>query len=165
MQLVVRVNGHHHAFMSEFGRDSARDRYTRADLHRSANTSCSVFLREERTGATRLHLLFDVGLGVVNSLLAAGHGREPDELTGVFITHPHLDHHAELDRLANSLQRAHRLRGDDTWRLAVYCTSLCAERIVGERGVFWWLGVGGRRGRVVHHPVTPCEPVRFEIDG
>lgn len=163
--LVVRVHGHHHAFQGELGRDTARDRVLRADPYRAANTSCSVLVRETGTGHLVLHLLFDVGLGVVNRLLDWAARGGPQTVDAVFLTHPHLDHYAELDRLANSLQRARRLQGDESWRLPVYCTAPCAAQAFGERGAFAWLAVPGRHGRVTHHPVTPCEPVRFALNG
>lgn len=163
--LVVRVNGHHHAFQSELGRDTARDRVLRADPFRAANTSCSVLLRDAESGQIALHLLFDVGLGVVNRLLEWAARGGPQRVDAVFLTHPHLDHYAELDRLANSLQRARRLQGDEPWRLPVYCTAPCAAQAFGERGAFAWLAVSGRHGRITHRPVMPCQPVRFSVEG
>lgn len=163
LELVVRVNGHQAAYMSYFGRDTARDRYLRADAYRSANTSCSVLLRDRERGTIALHLLFDVGLGVVNSLEAMRHGTGTADLDGVFLTHPHLDHCAELDRLAYGLHGAHRQRGEEDWRLPLYCTAACAERIVGEHGAFPWLVA--ERGSVTLCPVAPYEPVSFVPPG
>ncbi len=162
--LAVRVNGHHHAFQGELGRDTPRDRYLRADPYHAANTSCSVLLRAAASGRIALHLLFDAGLGVVNRLLDWAARGGPQIVDAVFLTHPHLDHYAELDRLANSLQRARRLQGDESWRLPVYCTAPCAAQAFGERGAFAWLAVPGRYGRITHHPVTPCRPVRFPVE-
>lgn len=162
--LVVRVNGHHHAFQTELGRDTARDRVLRADPFHAANTSCSVLLRDAERGQIALHLLFDVGLGVVNRLLEWAARGGPQHVDAVFLTHPHLDHYAELDRLANSLQRARRLRGDESWRLPVHCTAPCAAQAFGERGAFAWLAAPGRHGRVTHHPVMSCQPVRFSVE-
>ena len=161
LELVVRVNGHQAAFMSYYGRDTARDRYLRGHAYRSSNTSCSVMLRDTETGAVLLHLLFDVGLGIVNSLEASRPPTGPADLNGVFLTHPHLDHSAELDRLAHGLRGAHDPHGDLGWRLPLYCTVACAERIVGKNGAFPWLVA--ERGPVTHRPVTPCEPVRFGL--
>ena len=161
-ELVVRVNGHQAAFMSYYGRDSSRDRYLRADACRSGNTSCSVLLRDRESGATLLHLLFDVGLGVVNSLEAARPRTGAADLDALFLTHPHLDHHAELDRLANGLRGAHEQRGERDWRLPLYCTAPCAERVIGRGGAFPWLAAPD--GPVVHRPVTHCQAVSFALD-
>ncbi|MER3419740.1 MAG: hypothetical protein C4290_04070, partial [Chloroflexota bacterium] len=163
--LAVRVNGHHHAFQSELGRDTGRDRFLRADPYRAANTSCSVLLRDVASGRAALHLLFDVGLGVVNRLLDWAARGGPQTVDAVFLTHPHLDHYAELDRLANSLQRARRLQGDESWRLPVYCTAPCAQQAFGERGAFAWLVAPDPHGRITHHPVIPCQPVHFAVKG
>lgn len=163
MELVVRVNGTQAAYMSYYGRDTARDRVLRADAYRAANTSCSVLVRDPDSGAVRMALLFDVGLGIVNSLEAVRPPTGTADLDAVFLTHPHLDHSAELDRLAFGLQGAHRARGVEGWRLPLYCTAPCAERIVGGGGAFPWLVA--ERGSVTYHAVTPCEPVSFEVDG
>jgi len=145
--------------LSYYGSATARDRALRADPYRSANTSCSVMLRDPESGATLLHLLFDVGLGVVNSLEAARGETGAADLDALFLTHPHLDHYAELDRLAHGMRGAHRGRGGNDWRLPLYCTAPCAERVVGPNGAFHWLTGSG--GPVAHHRVSPCEPVTF----
>ncbi|MFN8556316.1 MAG: MBL fold metallo-hydrolase [Dehalococcoidia bacterium] len=165
MELVIRVNGRQHAYLAEFGRQTARDRALRADVYRGANTSCSALLRDPATGAVRLHLLFDVGLGVVNSLIDAGRDLGVTAVDAVFITHPHLDHFAELDRLANSLRRAAQARGDHGRRLPVYCTARAAARLFDPDGICRWLAEAGRGGRVTPVPVEPCVPTVFHVDG
>ncbi len=165
LELVVRINGHHAAFMSEYGRDVARDRQLHAERHHAANASCSVMLRAPDTGVVLLHLLFDVGLGVVNSLLDASHPARGVELAAVFLTHPHFDHFAELDRLANGMHHAHRMRGERDWLLPVHCTAPCAERVFGERGTLHWLTLPPPRRRVVHQELRPCVPVTFTVAG
>lgn len=163
-ELVVRVNGHQAAYMSYYGRDTLRDRYLRHDAYRQANTSCSVSLRDPTDGTILLHLLFDAGLGTVNSLEAARAGTGVAGIAdALFLTHPHLDHYAALDRLAHGLRGAHELRGEKGWALPLYCTTPCAERVIGRSGAFPWLAVPD--GPVRHHPVTPCVPVAFEVDG
>lgn len=162
-ELVVRVNGHLAAYMSYYGRDTARDRALRQRPYHQSNTSCSVLVRERATGATPLHLLFDVGLGVVNGLEAARDRIGAADVDALFLSHPHLDHFAELDRLAFALRGVHEDRGEQGWALPLYCTDPCAERVLGPRGAFPWLGRAD--GPVRRRPVTPCVPIAFPLPG
>jgi hypothetical protein len=120
-------------------------------------------LREPGTGRILLHLLFDVGLGVVNSLEAGSGETGSTDVDALFLTHPHLDHYAELDRLAHGLRGSHRARGDKDFRLPVYCTNPCAERVLGPGGAFYW--VAAKDGPAIHRPIAPCEPVEFSVAG
>lgn len=64
-----------------------------------ANTSGSLLIKTS-SGFER-HLLFDCGIGVVDSLIDFGIRR----VDYIFNTHNHFDHVAGLDRLLNSLRR------------------------------------------------------------
>lgn len=160
---MIRINGRQAAYLSYHGSSTARDRVLRQDPYRSANTSASVLLRDPQSGRILLHLLFDVGLGVVNSLEAGSLETGAADVDALFLTHPHLDHYAELDRLAHGLRGAHRARGDKDFKLPVYCTAPCAERVLGPNGAFYW--VAAQDGPAFHHPVIPCEPVEFSAGG
>lgn len=162
-ELAIRVNGRQAAYLSYHGSSTARDRVLRFDPYRSANTSASVLLRDSESRRILLHLLFDVGLGVVNSLEADAGETGSADVDALFLTHPHLDHYAELDRLAHGLRGAHRGRGDKHFRLPLYCTAPCAERVIGQNGSFYW--VAAKDGPALHRPIVPCEPVEFSAGG
>lgn len=91
-----------------------------------------------------MHLLFDCGGGVTDSLI--DHGIHV--ASALFVSHSHPDHSLDLDRLANS----HRRSGGAV-PLDLYCT----ERTLndGPRRLYPWFFPGTLR----HRPVTPLTRV------
>jgi len=101
MRYVIIVNGLDHAFLREFGCPCRRCLWQR----RTANTSVSLIGVSERD-ETAAHVLFDVGAGVVESLvrsprLSGDNGR----LDALILSHWHPDHTLDLNRLCESWRR------------------------------------------------------------
>jgi hypothetical protein len=71
----------------------------------------------------KYHLLFDCGLGVVDSLIDGG----IDKVTHVFISHNHPDHFLEIDRLLQSHLRSSRRNGVES-RVPCFCTAETRSR-------------------------------------
>lgn len=98
-QVIVRVNGVSHAYLREIGCDCPR-----CAQHRPrANTSASILVNpaaDQPDG--QYHMLFDIGSGVLDSLMSRGVRR----VDAVFNTHNHSDHIAEIERLVRGQQRA-----------------------------------------------------------
>jgi phosphoribosyl 1,2-cyclic phosphodiesterase len=139
-ELWLRVNGIQAAFGSEFGFDSPRANEVRAvDPYRQANVSYSLV--QGRPGEIVRHTLIDVGMGVVPSLLEFEHTHGVHVVHEVFLTHPHLDHFAQLDWLSMCLVRNDR--AGQPRPLPIYATPECWEagpnrvhRYLAERSDF-----------------------------
>jgi phosphoribosyl 1,2-cyclic phosphodiesterase len=166
-ELLVRVHGCSPPVMRVYTRDTARERYARATGLRLANTACSVIVRDQVTGRLLLHLLVDAGLGVMEALVhsAATLGVGDERLDALLVTHAHYDHIAELPQVAENLRVAARFRGDQAYRLPVYCTEPVAARAFGAGGTFPYIANDPRFASLVHQPVVPCEPVVFPLPG
>ncbi len=139
-ELLLRVNGIQPAFGIEFGLDSPRTNEGRSgDPYRQANVSFSLLQR--RDGRVMRHSLIDVGMGVVPSLLELEETHDVHVVDEVLLTHPHLDHFAQLDWLSMCLLRSGR--PDQPRPLPIYASRECWEigpnRIhshLGERSEF-----------------------------
>jgi len=132
---VVRVNGHHSAWPAKFGSHGPYEAEVGYSPYRLANTSISLIVRQG--GDVLLHVLVDVGLGVVNSLLELQQASGIDRVDAVVLTHPHFDHVAGLDWLLASCSRSTVI--GQPWPLPVYCTNAAFESVFGGRGLFhWW---------------------------
>ncbi len=139
VRVWFRINGVGAAFLREPGYHYPQD----ADYRLVANTSGSLLI--EQGGQLAFHLLFDCGLGVVDSLLKADIGK----LTHVFISHNHPDHFLELDRLFQGYRRA-AARAEQPFRVPCYCTQ--GTRACGPDKLFGYL-------RWDRHDVVPGVPV------
>lgn len=117
MRYLLQINGFDGTLLQHFGCECGR---CRAHV-RQANTSASL-LTVNDNGETLHHLLFDIGHGVVDSLNASPYLKgENARLDAVALTHWHVDHTAELNRVcvAHSNQRANR--GEPPRRVPLYC--------------------------------------------
>jgi ribonuclease BN (tRNA processing enzyme) len=123
-ELLFRVNGIQAAFGIEFGFDSPRANEGRAlDPYRQANVSFSLVQR--RGNEIVRHTLIDVGMGVVPSLLDFERTHGVHVVHEVFLTHPHLDHFAQLDWLSMAVLR--NMRTDQPRPLQIYASRACWE--------------------------------------
>lgn len=150
-ELLLRVNGRHGAWAGDFYQDPSRDVALHLDPYRRANTSVSLILR--RGHALLLHVLVDVGLGALNSVLEFQQQAHVNRVDALLLTHPHFDHIAGLDWLANMVRRSDVT--DQTKPLPLYCSAPCYEEAIGRR--FIWL-----KDLYSHRPLSSGQPVRIE---
>jgi phosphoribosyl 1,2-cyclic phosphodiesterase len=122
-ELLLRVNGVQPAFGIELGQAGPRADEGRADPYRQANVSYSLVQR--RNGAVVRHTLIDCGMGVVPSLLEFERTHGVHVVHEVLLTHPHLDHFAQLDWLSMCLLRSGR--SDQPRPLPIYASQACWE--------------------------------------
>ena len=147
--LLLRVNGIQAAFGFEFGLDSPRANEGRAgDPYRQANASFSLVQRQG--GQIVRHTLIDCGMGVVPSLLDFEHSHGAHVVHEVLLTHPHLDHFAQLDWLSMCLLRSGR--PGQPRPLPIYASTECWEQ--GPHRVHRHLAE-----RADYRPLQPCQPV------
>jgi len=135
---MLRVNGYGSAWPVLLGEERTERAVTNLmeEPFRMANASVSLILMQE--GQEVYHLLFDVGLGVVNSLLRARVLRKSFRpIDGIVLSHSHFDHIAGLDWLVNSLRRYPFPPPPNPARFPVYCTQGCWEIVTGQ--IFPWL--------------------------
>ncbi len=135
MEHLLAVNGTGGAWLRVFGCDCGRCK----SPVRQANTSASLITLDD-TGRTIHHVLFDVGLGVVDSLvsnpyLAGANGR----LDALVLTHWHPDHTAELLRLCASLHFSQKGDGHKPEPILTFCRRGTAEWMEKEAAFAWKL--------------------------
>ncbi len=130
MPHYLQINGLDGPLLQQFGCDCGRCRAP----ERQANTSASLIVTND-DGQTAAHILFDVGLGVVDSLIAspllAG---EQARLDAIVLTHWHPDHVAELNRLCVAHRVNQERRGRAAGRIPLYCRSGTAAWLHREQG-------------------------------
>lgn len=154
-EVLLRVNGRGGAWIGDFYADTSRDVALHLDPYRRANTSVSIVIR--RAGVLLLHVMVDVGLGTLNSLLDFQHQTHVNRLDALLLTHPHFDHIAGLDWLAAMVRRSDV--ATQTKPLPLYCSTPCYEEAIGRR--FAWL-----KDLYSHRPIVSGEPFRVEgLDG
>lgn len=111
------VNGFDGPLLKQFGCDCPRC----LNPSRQVNTSVSLLGLDE-TGATALHVLFDVGQGVVDSLVANPLLRgDRARLDLICLTHWHPDHTAGLNRLLVSYHHTRRRGGNKPPPTPLWC--------------------------------------------
>ena len=105
----LMINGIDHAFIKEFGCPCKRC----VSKRKSANTFVSLLGLDKANGKIKYHVLFDVGMGVVNSLVDSpfllGDNARLDWL---FLSHWHPDHVLDLNRLCETWKRTTKRRGE-----------------------------------------------------
>lgn len=147
MRHLLHINGLDGPLLQQFGCDCGRCRAP----ERAANTSASL-ISLDGDGQAVHHLLFDVGLGVVDSLNASPYLRgAAARLDGIALTHWHPDHVAELNRLCVSHYNNRRRRGQDTGRVPLHCRAGTLAWLKREQGYVV-------RVHVEPHVFDECEP-------
>jgi len=117
MRYVILVNGLDHAFLREFGCACRRCLGAR----RTANTSVSLIGVSERD-ETATHVLFDVGAGVVESLVCSSRlSGDKARFDALILSHWHPDHTLDLNRLCESWRRTLRRRNESDAKLRAWC--------------------------------------------
>jgi ribonuclease BN (tRNA processing enzyme) len=150
-EVLIRINGRGGAWLGDFYTDTSRDLALHLDPYRRANTSVSIVIR--RAGVLLLHVLVDVGLGALNSLLDFQHQTHINRIDALLLTHPHFDHIAGLDWLAAMVRRSDV--AEQLKPMPLYCSAPCYEEAVVRR--FTWL-----KDLYSHHPIVSGEPFRIE---
>ena len=130
MKHILVVNGIEAPMLRQFGCDCDRC----ANPERQANTSVSL-LGLNGSDEVEYHVLVDVGLGVVDSLVQNPylHGRRA-RLDWLLLTHWHPDHTLELNRLCVSYYLTRQRSGKDTARIPMWCRSGTAVWLQREHG-------------------------------
>lgn len=130
MAHYLQINGLDGPLLQQFGCDCGRCRAQ----DRQANTSASLIVTGD-DGRTTDHILFDAGLGVVDSLLASPFlAGDQARLDAIVLTHWHPDHVAELNRLCVAHQNNARRRGLPWSRIPIHCRSGTAAWLHREQG-------------------------------
>jgi len=150
-ELLIRVNGWHAAWPGDFWQEPGHDVALRSDAYRRANTSVSLLIR--RGDKLLLHVLVDVGMGALNSLLDFQYQAHINRIDALLLTHPHFDHIAGLDWLANMVRRSN-VTGQPK-PLPLYCSQPCYEEAIGRR--FVWL-----KDLYNHRPLQSGKAIRIE---
>lgn len=127
MKINIWTWGSGGAFGRELGNLSNRAR-------RNHTATSIIGLAEE----IKVHLLIDVGAPCVETMIDNNITKVPDVL---FITHAHVDHVSDFDKLANSRKRDFKILGKSFIPLPVVCTKECIDDpINGLKSKFSYLG-------------------------
>jgi len=117
MKVLIIVNGLDYAFLQEFGCTCSRC----VNHGASANTSVSLLILDDHEKVLH-HVLFDAGMGVVNSLnstpIISGDNAKLDWL---FLSHWHPDHVLDLNRLCETWRRTLNRRGGQWKPIPTWC--------------------------------------------
>lgn len=117
MTLRLRFNGLDHAFLSEFGCTCGRC----TSAVRRANTSVSLLELSEGNQDVKRHILFDVGMGVTDSLVTSPLPSSATRLDGMVVSHWHPDHAIEMNRLCESWLRSRQRRQEEPGKVRIWC--------------------------------------------
>lgn len=127
------VNGLEAPLLKQFGCDCDRCRETK----RQANTSMSFISTNGGQEVTQ-HILFDVGLGVVDSLVGLPYFRDvPARLDWILLSHWHPDHTKELNRLSVSYRLNRKWHGLEMPDLPIWCRTGSANWLEIEHSYEW----------------------------
>lgn len=127
------INGLEAPLIKQFGCDCDRC----LDPKRQANTSAS-FVSTNGSQETTQHVLFDIGLGVVDSLVELPYFQNSQaRLDWILLTHWHPDHTKELNRLAASYRLNRKWHGLEMPNLPLWCRSGSANWMKIEHSYEW----------------------------
>lgn len=161
MKHFLFVNGLEHAFLREFGCDCARCRWQR----RTANTSVSLITFSDN-GDTSHHVLFDVGMRVVDSLVDSPHlSGNKARLDWLIISHWHPDHALDLNRLCESWRRTLKRRGEQWNPIPTWCRSGTAEWLKRNHAFEWNSFLNHQLSDESGPPGVKLEPIKLGISG
>jgi hypothetical protein len=116
-------------------------------------------LMHEVEGRAKQNILFDAGLGTIEGLADSCADSFWDEPLLIFITHGHVDHHAELMILSEIYcQRRGRNFREVRPPLHVFCTGETQQHLFNTHRYGY---TGGKT--LQYHPLTPETPVQVGI--
>jgi ribonuclease BN (tRNA processing enzyme) len=128
------INGLEAPLLKLFGCDCARCQ----DPKRQANTSMSLIATNGSQEPTQ-HVLFDVGLGVVDSLVQIPDFKNGQaRLDWILLTHWHPDHTKELNRLSVSYRLNYKVHGQPMpEKIPLWCRTGSANFMQIEHSFEW----------------------------
>jgi ribonuclease BN (tRNA processing enzyme) len=139
----------------QFGCDCGRCR----DPRPQANTSVSLISLNDY-GETVNHLLFDVGVGVVDNLVAspyfAGHNARLD---GILLSHWHPDHTLGLNQMCVSVHLGLKRRGITPPLIPIWCRSTTAAWVQTHHSFEWRTHLSPQLSSECDAPGTVLAPV------
>lgn len=149
MKFFLIVNGMDAPMLQQFGCPCDRC----ADGRRQANVSVSLIGLDD-AGETAVHVLFDVGAGVVNSLNQHPYlQKEKARLDWLCLTHWHPDHVLDINRLLNSRRLVTRRRtGQEPPLVPLWCRQGTALWLQREHSYEW-------NNFIVQHVPKEQEPI------
>lgn len=120
MKHFLIVNGLDHAFLREFGCPCKRCVGQRT----AVNTSISLVSLDDNGDRILHHVLFDIGMSVVDSLIDSPFlSGNKARLDWLVISHWHPDHVLDLNRLCETWRRTLKQRGESWKPIATWCRS------------------------------------------
>ena len=163
MENLLILNGLDHAFLREFGCSCGRC----VKRRRAANTSVSLITLDN--DKILHHVLFDIGMGVVDSLVDSPYltGDEV-RLDWLVISHWHPDHVLDLNRLCETWRRTLRRRGQQWKRIPIWCRRGTAEWLKRNLAYEWTLLEPHLPEEVIPPGIDPgvkLDPIKLSIDG
>jgi ribonuclease BN (tRNA processing enzyme) len=161
MNFLLRVNGMDAPLMRQLGCLCERCR----DGRRQANVSVSVFGLED-VGQTAVHILFDIGAGVTDSLVDTPYlvGFQA-RLDWLCLTHWHPDHTLEMNRLLSAHRSVKRREtGQPTGRIPLWCRRATALWLQKEHSFDWQHQLEPHVPDENHPPGTLLAPLPLPTD-
>ena len=134
MKHFLIVNGLDHAFLREFGCPCTRC----VDQRTAANTSVSLLSLDDNGDKILHHILFDIGMGVVDSLVNSPYlSGKKARLDWLIISHWHPDHVLDLNRLCETWWRTLKRRGEQWKPIPTWCRTGTAEWLKKTHAFEW----------------------------
>ncbi|MCK4599824.1 MBL fold metallo-hydrolase [Candidatus Bipolaricaulota bacterium] len=158
MAHVLIVNGLDHAFLREFG-----CRCNRCLNPKVANTSVSLVSLDDNDDPL-YHLLFDVGMGVVDSLVESPClSGDKARLDWLILSHWHPDHVLGLNRLCETWKRTLRRRGKPWQPISTWCRNGTAEWLRKNHDYEWNCFLDPQLSGEIHPPGIRLAPIQLGI--
>ncbi|MCB9430841.1 MAG: hypothetical protein H6668_02560 [Ardenticatenaceae bacterium] len=161
MKFLLRVNGMDAPLMRKLGCTCGRCQ----DKRRQANVSVSLYGLDDG-GQTAVHVLFDIGAGVADSLydtpyLAGSQAR----LDWLCLTHWHPDHTIEMNRLLASHRSVKQQEtGQPAGRIPLWCRRATALWLQKEHSFDWQHLLQPHVSDENHPPGTLLAPLPLPAD-
>ncbi|MFH1514388.1 MAG: MBL fold metallo-hydrolase, partial [bacterium] len=134
MKHFLTVNGLDHAFLREFGCTCNRCVGQRT----AANTSVSLVGLDDNGDKMLHHILFDIGMGVVDSLVDSPYlSSNKARLDWLIISHWHPDHTLDVNRLCETWRRTLKRRGKQWKSIPTWCRTGTAEWLKRNHAFEW----------------------------
>ncbi|MFQ5398638.1 MAG: MBL fold metallo-hydrolase [Anaerolineae bacterium] len=161
MKHILVVNGLEAPFLRQFGCDCARC----ADPTPQANTSMSLITLDAQ-GETAYHILFDIGMGVSESLVRCRYlAGLKARLDWIILSHWHPDHTVGLNQLVASYQLNRRRRGEETPPVPLWCRSGTAAWMQAGHPFEWETFLSPYLSDENQPPGTLLAPVPVQLSG